>query len=309
MRSRALSLAALAFLAGFLSVVDARIVNAQNLDANKSPAQIFSSTCSACHRSARGLVKSIPPGSLPGFLRQHYTTSNAMASGMAAYVLASGGTDRVAGPAKREPKQKAVQQSETPEAAADRLQAQQERRERAKAAREKAANKKGKTEPAETAKPAEDTVKPAAPVETAKPDVPASSPADTPAVAPPAEAAEPAEPVPATPPPAAPSPAAAEVPAAAPPARPAGIILPGFPLPEGVTEPTAPAASSPNPPVTAAPETPAEPKPAGNDTTRAKPEATPESAPPKESPNTDIMQEEVHTPKPGSAAQRKKKSD
>src|SRR5689334_3641299 len=53
----------------------ARPVQAQeNLDAGKSPSQLFAGTCSACHKSPRGLLKTVPAGSLPGFLRQHYTT-------------------------------------------------------------------------------------------------------------------------------------------------------------------------------------------------------------------------------------------
>lgn len=65
---------------------------AQNLEAGKSPSQIFSSTCSLCHKGPRGLLKGgVPPGALPGFLRQHYTTSTDMAAAMSAYVLSSGG--------------------------------------------------------------------------------------------------------------------------------------------------------------------------------------------------------------------------
>jgi hypothetical protein len=60
---------------------------AQNLDAGKSPAQIFSDTCSACHRSAREVKQTSP-----GFLREHYTTGAREAASMAAY-LASVGSD------------------------------------------------------------------------------------------------------------------------------------------------------------------------------------------------------------------------
>ncbi|MCF2523339.1 hypothetical protein [Bradyrhizobium sp. G127] len=87
MLSRALILAAVAFALGWFGVVPA---DAQNLEAGKPPSQIFSSTCSLCHKSARGLLKSVSPGSLPGFLRQHYTTSTDMAAAMSAYVLSSG---------------------------------------------------------------------------------------------------------------------------------------------------------------------------------------------------------------------------
>lgn len=87
MLSRALILAAVAFALGCFGVIPA---DAQNLEAGKPPSQIFSSTCSLCHKSARGLLKSVSPGSLPGFLRQHYTTSTDMAAAMSAYVLSNG---------------------------------------------------------------------------------------------------------------------------------------------------------------------------------------------------------------------------
>ena len=89
MLSRALILATV-----MLSVLlAARDVRAQNLEAGKSPSQIFSNSCSACHRSPRGVLKTLPPGSLPGFLRDHYTTSKDMAQQMSSYLLSNGATD------------------------------------------------------------------------------------------------------------------------------------------------------------------------------------------------------------------------
>jgi len=87
MLSRALILATVTFLLGCFGTTFAV---AQNLEAGKPPSQIFSSTCSLCHKGARGLLKSVAPGSLPGFLRQHYTTSSDMAAAMSAYVLSNG---------------------------------------------------------------------------------------------------------------------------------------------------------------------------------------------------------------------------
>ena len=69
------------------------IATAQNLEAGKSPAQIFSNTCNACHRSPRGLLRTVPPGSLPGFLREHYTTSREMAQQLSGFLIANGATD------------------------------------------------------------------------------------------------------------------------------------------------------------------------------------------------------------------------
>jgi hypothetical protein len=91
MLGRTLGSAALAIAVCFSVQVPAR---AQNLEAGKSPAQIFNGACTVCHKSPRGLVKSVPPGSLPGFLRQHYTTSSDMAGALSSYLLANGGIDR-----------------------------------------------------------------------------------------------------------------------------------------------------------------------------------------------------------------------
>jgi len=80
----------------FLSVLlllgcgGAETVQAQNLEAGKSASKIFGQTCSACHRSPRGLLKSVPPGALPGFLREHYTTSSNMAGLLADYLISNG---------------------------------------------------------------------------------------------------------------------------------------------------------------------------------------------------------------------------
>jgi len=67
---------------------------AQNLEAGKSPSQIFAGGCAVCHKSPRGLLKTVAPGALPTFLRQHYTTSTDMAASMAAYVVSNGAADR-----------------------------------------------------------------------------------------------------------------------------------------------------------------------------------------------------------------------
>jgi hypothetical protein len=90
MLSRALSLATVTLLIGCLSAASAQ---AQNLEAGKSPSQIFASTCTACHKSPRGLLKTVPAGSLPGFLRQHYTTSSDMAGVLASYLISNGAND------------------------------------------------------------------------------------------------------------------------------------------------------------------------------------------------------------------------
>jgi hypothetical protein len=107
MLSRALSLATVTLLIGCLTAGVARAV--ENLDAGKSPSQIFSNTCSACHKSPRGLLKNVSASSLPGFLRQHYTTGTDMAGVLSSYLISNGAADpRYQG--KDQPKQKDAKQ-------------------------------------------------------------------------------------------------------------------------------------------------------------------------------------------------------
>src|SRR4051794_13666129 len=92
MSSRALSLATILLLIGF-GATDTVLAQATNLEAGKAPSQLFAQTCNACHKSPRGLLKTVAPGSLPGFLRQHYTTSSDMAGVLASYLVSNGATD------------------------------------------------------------------------------------------------------------------------------------------------------------------------------------------------------------------------
>jgi hypothetical protein len=83
---------------GIVLWAGAASVQAQsNLDAGKSPAQIFSDTCNACHRSPREIKRTSP-----AFLREHYTTGPREAAVMAAY-LASVGSDPHAVQQRRPP--------------------------------------------------------------------------------------------------------------------------------------------------------------------------------------------------------------
>jgi mono/diheme cytochrome c family protein len=70
MLSRALSLATVTLLIGCFAG-GAAYAQVTNLEAGKSPSQIFAGTCTACHKSPRGLLKTVPASSLPGFFRQH----------------------------------------------------------------------------------------------------------------------------------------------------------------------------------------------------------------------------------------------
>src|SRR3954462_9310503 len=100
MLSRALSLATVTLLIGCLAAIPAR---AQNLEAGKSPSQIFAGTCNACHKSPRGLLRTVPAGSLSGYLRQHYTTSSDMASVLSGYLISNGAAD-IRNPGGAQPK-------------------------------------------------------------------------------------------------------------------------------------------------------------------------------------------------------------
>jgi hypothetical protein len=112
MLSRALSLAAVTLLIGCFTAGVARAV--ENLDAGKSPSQIFSNTCSACHKSPRGLLKNTSASSLPGFLRQHYTTGTDMASQLSSFLISNGAADpRYQG--KDQSKQKNAKQDGRPD--------------------------------------------------------------------------------------------------------------------------------------------------------------------------------------------------
>src|ERR1700761_8604750 len=93
MSSRARIFAAVTLLVSCLSG-SAAWAQATNLEAGKTPSQLFAGTCTACHKSPRGLLKTVAPGSLSGFLREHYTTSGDMASELATYLISNGASDK-----------------------------------------------------------------------------------------------------------------------------------------------------------------------------------------------------------------------
>jgi hypothetical protein len=99
MSSRALILATVLFL--ICAFAPGRSLAQENLDAGKSPSQIFAGTCNVCHKSPRGLLKTVSPSSLPSFLRQHYTTSPNMAGVLASYLVSNGATDTRLGEASK----------------------------------------------------------------------------------------------------------------------------------------------------------------------------------------------------------------
>jgi hypothetical protein len=92
MLGRTLRLATVTLLIGCFAAGAAR-AQVTNLEAGKTPSQIFAGTCNACHKSPRGLLKTVAASSLPGYLRQHYTTSSDMASVLSSFLVSNGATD------------------------------------------------------------------------------------------------------------------------------------------------------------------------------------------------------------------------
>jgi hypothetical protein len=98
--------AAAPWIAGALAVFIAGSALPQgNIDAGKSPAQMFSDTCSNCHRRASELKR----GASASFLRQHYTPGAQEAAAMASYLA---GVPAAADPRAGKDKAKASQEKE-----------------------------------------------------------------------------------------------------------------------------------------------------------------------------------------------------
>jgi mono/diheme cytochrome c family protein len=86
------------WLSAIAATISAVPAGAQgNIDAGRTPAQLFADTCAACHRSARDVKRASA-----GFLRQHYMAGSDEASAMANY-LSGVGNDPRAGQPKRPP--------------------------------------------------------------------------------------------------------------------------------------------------------------------------------------------------------------
>ena len=79
------SILLLAMAIGTLGLVS-RIGAQENLDRGKTPAQLFASDCSICHKSPQGLARAGGPFGLDSFLRTHYTASRESAGAIANYL-------------------------------------------------------------------------------------------------------------------------------------------------------------------------------------------------------------------------------
>jgi hypothetical protein len=133
-----------------------------NIDAGKSPAQIFGDTCSACHRSARELRRAST-----GFLRTHYTTGSEEAAAMANYLSGVGSDPRTA----PQPKQQRPPADTAPATAAKQPPRQQPADQQSKEQPKAAAQTQPKGRPAATAQ-----ARPAPAVEERPPDPPPAPP-------------------------------------------------------------------------------------------------------------------------------------
>ena len=107
-------------------------VGQESLDKGKTPAQLFASDCSPCHKSPQGLAKSGGLFGLDGFLREHYTASRESAAAIANYLKsmeappgpgratkrATKGDEKVKSEAKKKPAAKA-DEGKKPDAASE----------------------------------------------------------------------------------------------------------------------------------------------------------------------------------------------
>jgi len=62
------------------------VADAQNIDQGKSAPKMFSESCAACHRSARGLAKDRFSLTLYLFLQQHYASNSSSAWALTSYL-------------------------------------------------------------------------------------------------------------------------------------------------------------------------------------------------------------------------------
>jgi hypothetical protein len=86
---------------GLAAAAGGQALAQENLDAGKTPAQLYASDCAICHKSPQGLSKNAGVFGLSSFLREHYTSSRESAAAIAAYVQSV--DTGPAGPAPKKP--------------------------------------------------------------------------------------------------------------------------------------------------------------------------------------------------------------
>ncbi|MGZ5961422.1 MAG: cytochrome C [Rhizomicrobium sp.] len=85
---------ALVLALGAIAALAGEAVHAQNLDEGKSATRIFADSCTACHRSPRGLAKGRFRVTLYLFLQQHYASNSSSAWALASYLESVEGPQR-----------------------------------------------------------------------------------------------------------------------------------------------------------------------------------------------------------------------
>jgi hypothetical protein len=99
------------WIIGVLGVLLAGSASPQgNIDAGKSPAQLFADTCSNCHRRPQELKRSSA-----GFLRQHYTPGAQEAAAMATYLAGIPSDPRAKDRPKGQEKEKEKEKAKAPQ--------------------------------------------------------------------------------------------------------------------------------------------------------------------------------------------------
>ena len=71
---------------GIIALLAGTTARAQNLDQGKSGAKLFADSCTACHRSPRGLAKGRFRLTLYLFLQKHYVSGSSSAWALASYL-------------------------------------------------------------------------------------------------------------------------------------------------------------------------------------------------------------------------------
>lgn len=126
--------------ASVLALLPALAQAQTNLDQGKSAAQIFASDCVECHKAPHSLANGKNRSALVDFLREHYTTSDAQAAALAAYVLGARGGEPIGGTAEGHGQKPAAERAGT--ATAERKPAKHEAKQSAKPEEGRPANAK-----------------------------------------------------------------------------------------------------------------------------------------------------------------------
>ena len=84
-----------------IAVMGGSAANAQNLDQGKPAPKLFAETCTACHRSPRGLAKDRFSLTLFLFLQKHYVSNSGSAWALTSYLESVDNTGKSRVAAKR----------------------------------------------------------------------------------------------------------------------------------------------------------------------------------------------------------------